>query len=109
MRALIETVETLDGCAAIQAQGVSVMRVPAGRVTRAIEDVVDGVVRAATARIAADAPSTALRAVPLPRSAGEDGASRRRGGGDSAPTNKSRRPQLASERDFDKFYRSSQT
>jgi very-short-patch-repair endonuclease len=56
------------------AQGVSVMRIPARQVMRAIDDVVDAIVRAATARIDAEAPSTALRAVPLPRTAGEDGA-----------------------------------
>ena len=57
----------------LRAQGVSVMRIPASQVTRAIDDVVDAIVRAAMARIEAEAPSTALRAVPLPRFAGEDG------------------------------------
>ena len=64
------------------AQGVTVMRISASQVMRAIDDVVDAIVRAATARIVAEAPSTALsaapstalRAVPLPRFAGEDGA-----------------------------------
>jgi len=54
----------------LRAQGVSVMRIPASQVTRAIDDVVDAIVRAAMARIEAEAPSTALRAVPLPRLAG---------------------------------------
>ncbi len=58
----------------LSAQGVTVMRISASEVMRAFDDVVDAIVRTATARIAADAPSTALRAVPLPRCAGEDGA-----------------------------------
>ena len=37
----------------LRAQGVSVMRVPASEVMRAIDDVVDAIVRAATAKIAA--------------------------------------------------------
>jgi len=59
----------------VQAQGVSVMRIPASQVMRDIDDVVDAIVRAAVAKIEAEAkaPSTALRAVPLPRFAGEDG------------------------------------
>ena len=59
----------------LQAQGLSVMRIPASEVIRAVDDVVDAIVRAAMARIEAEAkaPSTALRAVPLPRFAGEDG------------------------------------
>jgi very-short-patch-repair endonuclease len=58
------------------AQGVSVVRLPATEVMRDIDDVVDALVRAALARIEAEAraPSTALRAVPLPRFTGEDGA-----------------------------------
>jgi very-short-patch-repair endonuclease len=55
----------------LRAQGVTVMRIAASEVMRAVDD---AIVRTATARIAADAPSTALRAVPLPRDAGEDGA-----------------------------------
>ena len=35
----------------LRAQGVSVMRIPASQVTRAIDDVVDAIVRAAAARI----------------------------------------------------------
>ncbi len=58
----------------LAAQGVTVMRIPASEVMRAIDDVVDAIVRTATARVEADAPSTARRAVPLPRFAGEDGA-----------------------------------
>jgi very-short-patch-repair endonuclease len=59
----------------LRAQGVSVIRIPASQVMRAIDDVVDVVARAAMARIEAEAkaPSPALRAVPLPRFAGEDG------------------------------------
>jgi very-short-patch-repair endonuclease len=59
----------------LRAQGVSVMRVPASQVMRAIDDVVDAILRAAMARIGGEAraPSTALRAVPLPRFTGEDG------------------------------------
>ena len=68
----------------LRAQGVTVMRISASDVMRAIDDVVDAIVRTAIARIAADAPSTALRAVPLPRFAGEERAQRRREKGDDA-------------------------
>ena len=59
----------------LRAQGVSVVRIPASQVMRDIDDVVDALVRVAMANIEAEAkaPSTALRAVPLPRCAGEDG------------------------------------
>jgi very-short-patch-repair endonuclease len=62
----------------LSAQGVTVMRIAASEVMRAFDDVVDAIARTATARIEAKAPSTALRAVPLPRCAEEEGASRRR-------------------------------
>ena len=65
-------------------QGVTVMRISATEVMRAFDDVVDAIVRTATARIDAAAPSTTLRAVPLPRGAGEGGARRRRGEDDGA-------------------------
>ncbi len=58
----------------LRARGVSVMRIPAREVMRAIDDAVDAIVCMAIARIAAVAPSTTLRAVPLPPIAGEDGA-----------------------------------
>ena len=58
----------------LRAQGMTVMRIPASEVMRAFDDVVDAIVRTASARIAADAPTTALRAVPLPRFAVEEGA-----------------------------------
>jgi very-short-patch-repair endonuclease len=54
----------------LEAQGIAVMRIPAIEVLRQVDDVVDGIVRLATEIIeagAAAAPSTALRAVPLPR------------------------------------------
>jgi very-short-patch-repair endonuclease len=59
----------------LRAQGVSVMHIPASQVMRAIDEVCDAIACAAMARIEAEAkaPSTALRAVPLPRFAGEDG------------------------------------
>ena len=55
----------------LSAQGVTVMRIPAADAMRAIDDVVDAIFRTAMARI--EAPSTALRAVPLPRSRGGGG------------------------------------
>jgi very-short-patch-repair endonuclease len=68
----------------LSAQGVTVTRISASEVMRACDDVVDAIARTATARIEAEAaalraaPSTALRAVPLPRAAGEEGVRRRR-------------------------------
>ena len=59
----------------IHAHGVRVMRIAAGDATASIEATVDGIVRMAaelTDAECAKAPSTAQRAVPLPRSAGED-------------------------------------
>ena len=57
----------------LMAQDVTVMRIPAGEAMRAIDVVVDAILRTALAKIATDAPSTALRAVPLPRSRGGGG------------------------------------
>ena len=54
------------------------MRIAAGEVMRSIDGAVDGIVRTAPAKIEAAAPSTALRAVPLPRFAGEDSDDYRR-------------------------------
>jgi very-short-patch-repair endonuclease len=58
----------------LQAWGVTVMRIAAGDVMRALDETADGIVRMATALIEADAPTTALRAVPLPASRGRIGA-----------------------------------
>ena len=55
----------------LEAEGLTVMRVAARDVMRCIDEIVDGIVRTAAAKLEA-APSTALRAVPLPRVAGED-------------------------------------
>jgi len=55
----------------LEAQGVTVMRIAASELTRRIDETADGIVRKAMEMIEA-APSTALRAVPLPRDAGED-------------------------------------
>jgi very-short-patch-repair endonuclease len=52
----------------LKAEGVTVMRIAAGDVMHSIDDIVDGIVR--TAAEVAAAPSTALRAVPLPRKRG---------------------------------------
>jgi very-short-patch-repair endonuclease len=54
----------------LRGPGIAVVRIPASDVMRAA----DAIMREAAARIAGEAPSTALRAVPLPRGAGEDGA-----------------------------------
>ena len=56
----------------LRAEGVTVMRIAAGDAMRSVDYIVDGIVRTATAKLEAVAPSTALRAVPLPRDAGED-------------------------------------
>ncbi len=58
--------------AGLKAEGVTVLRIAAGDVMRSIDDTVDGIVRTAAANLEAATPSTALRAVPLPRVAGED-------------------------------------
>ncbi len=63
----------------LEAQGITVVRVPAAEVAGRIDTVVDGIIRHAAAIIRAEPPSTALRAVPLPRKAGEDNASPQRG------------------------------
>jgi very-short-patch-repair endonuclease len=42
----------------LSAQGVSVVRIPASEVMRAVDDVVDAIVRAATAKVEAGAPPT---------------------------------------------------
>ena len=55
----------------LKAEGVTVMRIATGDVMRSIDDIVDAIVRTAKAEVeAGDAPSTALRAVPLPRKRG---------------------------------------
>jgi very-short-patch-repair endonuclease len=54
----------------LKAQGVTVLRIPGVEVARRIDDVADGIIRMAIEM--ANAPSTALRAVPLPRVVGED-------------------------------------
>ena len=55
----------------LRASGVSITRISATEVTHGIDDVFDAIVRAAMARIAADAPSTALtRGSPPPRRGG---------------------------------------
>ena len=56
----------------LRERGVTVLRVPAIDVIRKIDEVEDGIVRLA-AELAAAAPSTMLRMVPLPRETGEDG------------------------------------
>jgi very-short-patch-repair endonuclease len=56
----------------LREQGIAVMRAPAIDVARRIYEIADGLVRLAMEL--AVAPSTAVRAVPLHREAGEDGA-----------------------------------
>jgi very-short-patch-repair endonuclease len=56
----------------LREQGIAVMRVPAIDVARRIDEIADGLVPLAMEL--AVAPSTALRAVPLPREAWEDEA-----------------------------------
>ena len=51
----------------LEAEGLTVMRIAARDVMRSLDDIVDRIVRTAAAKVAAAAPSTALRAVPLPR------------------------------------------
>ncbi len=55
----------------LKGQGVTVMRIAAGEAMTRIDEAADGIVRMAMEMIEAT-PSTALRAVPLPRVAGED-------------------------------------
>jgi very-short-patch-repair endonuclease len=52
-------------------QGIRVIRIGANELARDFDEVAEGLVRAAAALVAGEAPSTALRAVPLPRGAGE--------------------------------------
>jgi very-short-patch-repair endonuclease len=59
-------------------RGIRVVRITASELTGDFDETVDGLLRAAVALIAGEAPSTALRAVPLPREAGEDGSLNRR-------------------------------
>ncbi len=63
----------------LKAQCATVMRIAAGEAMARIDETIDGIVRMAAAMLVAEAapaaleaPSTALRAVPLPRYAGED-------------------------------------
>ena len=56
----------------LEARGVTMMRIPAGELTKSIDEAVDAIVRMAAALVDGASPSTALRAVPLPRYAGED-------------------------------------
>jgi very-short-patch-repair endonuclease len=50
-------------------RGITVLRIAAGDFAREIDETADSIIRLAAER---QAPSTALRAVPLPRVAGED-------------------------------------
>jgi very-short-patch-repair endonuclease len=59
----------------LAARGIRVVRVAASELTGDFDEIVDGLLRTAAALVAVEAPSTALRAVPLPRQAGEDGPS----------------------------------
>jgi very-short-patch-repair endonuclease len=56
----------------LEAQGITVMRIPVSDLVRSFDDAADGLMRMAVEMVAAAAPTTALRAVPLPRFAGED-------------------------------------
>jgi very-short-patch-repair endonuclease len=60
----------------LKARGITVMRIAAGEAVANFDETIDGIVRLAEAMsqdgAALEAPSTALRAVPLPRCAGED-------------------------------------
>jgi very-short-patch-repair endonuclease len=62
----------------LAAQGVGVIRIAASELTRNFDEIAAGLVQAAAAIVAGETPSTALRAVPLPGSAGEDGSLDRR-------------------------------
>ena len=57
----------------LAAQGVTVTRIAARELMRDMDEAADALVRTAAAMIETAAPSTALRAVPLPRCAGQDG------------------------------------
>jgi very-short-patch-repair endonuclease len=57
----------------LKSRGVTVVRLSVSEITaRGIDDIADALVRMAAEICEAEAPSTALRAVPLPRFAGED-------------------------------------
>ena len=53
-------------------RGIKVTRITVGDLTGDFDEIVDGLLRLAAVRAASETPSTALRAVPLPRFAGED-------------------------------------
>ncbi len=57
----------------LQSEGVTVTRIAAVDVLRGVDGVADGLVRLAAAMIESGPPPPRLRAVPLPRFAGEDG------------------------------------
>jgi very-short-patch-repair endonuclease len=59
----------------LEAQGITVLRIPASELARQFDETADAVIRMAIAMVeTAAAPSTTLRVVPLPRaSAGEEG------------------------------------
>ncbi len=54
----------------LEAQGVTVMRITMSDLARNFDDAADALMRMAVEMVAAAAPTTALRAVPLPRFAG---------------------------------------
>jgi hypothetical protein len=62
----------------LAARGVRVIRIAVSDLTRNFDEIADGLVQAAGAIVAGESPSTALRAVPLPRFAGEEPAHDRR-------------------------------
>jgi very-short-patch-repair endonuclease len=83
----------------LEAQGITVVRIPASELARQFDETVDAAMRMAIAMAETDAPSTALRAVPLPhcatlhgggrapilpREAGEGDHAKRGGGGEPA-------------------------
>jgi very-short-patch-repair endonuclease len=61
----------------LRKRGITVMRVPAVEVSRRIDDAADAIVRLATELTGTATPTTVLRTVPLPRSAGEDNDGRK--------------------------------
>ena len=82
----------------LEAQGITVVRIPASELARQFDEAADAVMRMAIAMVES-APSTALRAVPLPhcatlhgggrapilpREAGEGDHAKRGGGGEPA-------------------------
>jgi very-short-patch-repair endonuclease len=56
----------------LEAQGIAVVRIRASELARDFDETADAVMRMAIGMIEAAAPTTALRAVPHPREAGED-------------------------------------